>query len=48
MRLGDALHKALLAISMVGIVAGATCLSDGMCGGGGGGGYQSSPAVAAR
>ena len=45
---GNAMRKALLAFSIVGIAAGATFLSDGMCGGGGGGHYESQPTVAAK
>lgn len=50
MRPSDFLRRLLLAFSVVGIAAGATFLSDGMCGGGGGGGgrYMAAPVLAAR
>lgn len=48
MRPDNALRKVLLALSIAVLFAGATCLSDGMCGGGGGGGYRSSPSIAGK
>jgi hypothetical protein len=51
MRPGDVIRAAMLALSVVGVFAGATLLGGGGCGGGGGGGMsvpQSLPSVMAR
>lgn len=47
MRLTNGMRKALLALTLVGVCAGTTFLSGGMCGGGGEH-YESQPSLAAK
>jgi hypothetical protein len=48
MRSTNAMYKALLAFSIIGIVAGAAFFSGGMCGGGGGSHYETPSTFAAK